>query len=273
MKKTTLTLGLALASIALLSTSANAASAGDLVLGFVTTSSATGGSYDLEADLGPVSLFAATTDNQVINLTYGSSGLTGNGFGSLAITDLSLYGSDTSIKVAAAESNTTTDEVFLTNKSASTAPALSLSNPGATSIYTLIAGVNTAANGTNGAALTGDDVKYLTSATNSYNAVSGGTSGNFSGQGSSSNGSTGTQATLNLSTDSAISFSLYDEPIGSTGNAIDIGTFTLTPSGLGAGLTFDGTGAEVAPEPSTYALGLMGLLALAAFRRRMTVRA
>lgn len=267
MNKLMVTAVVALGSATLLITSASAqtypATTGDLILGFQTASPNTGNTIDLEIDLGQASNFSSLAGGTIVNLTDGST--SAGQTGAFSIADLtSTYGTTpASLKFSVSGSMGPggNNEVFISQNTANTialSPSQGTLSNSINSMYLAFT------NGTPGA--TGStDATILTTATGAYKGIAGST-GNYGGNFST----TKTQSTY--SSTGAVVFDLYDVPQGTSGNATELGYFTLygandtTDAGQ---LTFTSTAPLAAPEPSTYALfGLGALVMVLALRRR-----
>jgi MYXO-CTERM domain-containing protein len=270
MKKLTTSMALVLLGIAMFASSANAqatASLGDLILGFQTTNPtpAVGQTTNLEVDLGAYTNFIGLANGTTVNLTQGLT--TAGQTGAFNINDLvtdygtgGTGGNALNFEVSGEVPSSGVDEVFISQKS--TAPTLGPDNSSAYSdLSTMIAAFNNGTAGTTGST----DNNITRSVSGSYTSEAG-TNGSF-GEFSTTVGQ------VSYKPSNSVTFDLFDVPQGS-GTAAELGVFTLygaSNATLAGQLTFTST--QSVPEPSSYLLGAAGLLLLAVFRRRTTLRA
>jgi hypothetical protein len=270
MKKLTTMTALALAALGAIATAASAASVDtndtDLILGFrITDTAGTGGSSDLEVDLGSTSQFTST------------AAFTLNGTTGLSVNDLvSTYGStwatrsDLTFGAAGVTSSGNTQNSFLVTEAVgSDAPSnsnLAVVSGVIGSLSTGLAGTPQTANSTDSSVI-GTTANPASKISNSYTGALQTQAGNdytYFPHGSTESGLP--VGTLDL-------YSYVQSP-GGRGVPTQFGTLlgTLTLDAAGD-LAYKGVDATVAPEPSTYAMvaGAMGLLFLGMRRRQSMV--
>ena len=261
--KAILSTALLAAGVAIISTTANAATisaaADDLVLSFGVSSGITGSGNDVSYDLGNVTTFLTNNNNaqtnNLLNLSADLTSIFGASWNTLANLQWSVVGSDVN-----------TDPLYYTVVVAGTpnpAPASAgVQNTGALPINTLRNYLNHKTITTS----VGNGWSYASTQTNGYFnqlTAQGTTTQNFSYFNTSvQNAMPATSGTV-----LAKFYSSVATDNGGPAAAVLDGTFGLTGAGE---LTFT----EAIPEPSTYVLMGVGSLALLfLFRRRGSARA
>jgi hypothetical protein len=240
---------LALLAAALFTTSAHAATAGDLILGVYddnTSGTGTPVTNSYELDLGSFSTVTASTDT----FTIGSS---------LA----SVFSSDTSANLVfniAADGGTSTNGSggLLKNEVALTSPVgiIGTTNTAVTTNITAEVNNYSSANAT---PLT-DGISIANSSTGAFEKEETNNAGSY--------GLGGGDPGYVLSPYSAVPVDLYSLTSGALSTPTLVGTFVFSGSGATTTLTYDPLALSSTPEPSTYALMVGGLLTLWALKRR-----
>jgi hypothetical protein len=262
MKMNKLTTMLALTGAAFLPMTVHAASSataasGDFIMGFQTTSSNTGGSFNLEVDLGSAASFVSLEGTgKTVNLTLGST--TAGYTGAFSLSDLtSTYGSSPAALFFGVEGSygaPGSNETFISDTGMDTKTLTG--NSYAPKMQTVYAGFNI----TDDAAATAGstDTIIASGATNSYETIAVGTTAHYSN-------TYAFTTQVQYTAGGSESLNLFDVAVNAA--PVKVGTLTLDNGDL----TFTGTAAV--PEPSTYAMMAAGLVFLVAFRRRLSLNA